>query len=249
MGHYTASPFTSHVQIPFDYSALLHLQDKMIERVDRCIPDLDRFNFNLDQYNRATLNSTFELYKSDIRQVFKLFKDLLASLPHVPEWQRRQWDITSFVTATASLKLSTYNTVQISKLESAIEAQKQQTDLLADIVRLHEQHLHKLDEMIEDIGNEIQKLKVQAGFHFSIDRAIAQVTSDTNKLRAVIAFFERVINSAFDQKLAPVWTFWKPSCITSWTQGPKINSTISSTNLQTSTNLKPPSFTARRNIW
>ena len=59
------------------------------------------------------------------KQVFKLFKDLLASLPHVPERQRRQWDVASFVTATASLALSTYNTVQISKLESAIETQKQ----------------------------------------------------------------------------------------------------------------------------
>jgi hypothetical protein len=99
--------------------------------------------------------------------------------------------------------LSTYNTVQISKLETAIETQKQKTDLLADIIRLHEQHLHKLDEMIKDIGNEIKKLKVQAGFHFSIDRAIAKVTSNTNKLRAVVDIFEWVINSAFDQKLAP----------------------------------------------
>jgi len=88
MGNYAASTFISHVRIPFDYSALLHLQDKMIEHMDRCIPDLDRFNFKLDQYNRATLNSTFELYKSDIRQVFKLFQDLLASLPHVPERQQ-----------------------------------------------------------------------------------------------------------------------------------------------------------------
>jgi hypothetical protein len=73
MGHYAASTFISHVRIPFDYSALLQLQDKMIERMDCCIPDLDRFNFNLDQHNRATLNSTFELYKSDLRQVFRLF--------------------------------------------------------------------------------------------------------------------------------------------------------------------------------
>jgi hypothetical protein len=87
MGHYAASTFTSHVRIPFDYSALLKLQDQMIERMDRCIPDLDRFIFNLDQYNRATLNSTFELYKYDLKQIFKLFKDLLASLPHVPERQ------------------------------------------------------------------------------------------------------------------------------------------------------------------
>jgi hypothetical protein len=85
MGHYAASTFTSHIRIPFDYSALLQLQDKIIECMDRCIPDLDHFNFNLDQYNQATLNSTFKLYKSDIHQVFKLFKDLLASLPYIPE--------------------------------------------------------------------------------------------------------------------------------------------------------------------
>jgi hypothetical protein len=76
-------------------------------------------------------------------------------------------------------------------------------DLLVDIVQLHEQHLYKLDKMIKDIGNEIKKLKVQAGFHFSIDRAISQVISDTNKLWSVIAIFEWVIHSAFDKKLAP----------------------------------------------
>jgi hypothetical protein len=145
MGNYVASNFTSHVRIPFAYSALLHLQDKMIERMDRSIPDLDHFKFNLVQYNQAKLSSMFELYKSDIKQVFKLFHDVLASLPHIPECQQCQWDITSFVAATSALTLSTYNTVQISKLETAIEAQKQKTDLLADIDKLHEKHLHQLD--------------------------------------------------------------------------------------------------------
>jgi len=120
----------------------------------------------------------------------------------VPERQRRQWDIASFVAATAALTLSTYNTLQISKLETAIEKQQQKTDLITDIVHIHEQHLHQLDTMIKNIGNEIQKLKIQAGFYFSVDRAIAQVISDSNKLRAVVAIFEQVINSAFDQKLA-----------------------------------------------
>ena len=166
MGHYAASTFISHVRIRFDYSALLKLQDQMIERMDNCIPDLEKFNFKLSEYNRNTLNSTFELYKSDLRQVFNLFKDLLASLPHVPERQRRQWDVASFAIATSSLALSTYNTVQISKLESAIETQKHTTDLLADIVHLHEQHLHQLDRMIDDIGKEIAKLRVHAGFLF-----------------------------------------------------------------------------------
>jgi hypothetical protein len=108
----------------------------MVEHMDRCIPDLDRFNFNLNQRDRATLNRTFEIYKSDLKQVFKLFNDLLASLPHVQERQRCQWDVASFVAATAALTLSTYNTIQISKLETAIEKQQQKTDLLTDIVHI-----------------------------------------------------------------------------------------------------------------
>ena len=66
MGHYAASTFTSHVRIPFDYSALLHLEHKMFERMDNVLPELDRFKFNPSEHNRAMLNSTFKLYKSDI---------------------------------------------------------------------------------------------------------------------------------------------------------------------------------------
>jgi len=160
MGHYTASTFTSHVWIPFDYSALIHLQDKMIKHMECCIPDLDCFNFKLDQYNQATLNRTFELYKSDIRQVFQLFHDLLASLPHVPECQRWQWDIASFIAATSALTLSTYNTVQISKLETTIEAQKQKIDLWANWTMslsqlFNHNNIEELTAMITDIRKHI----------------------------------------------------------------------------------------------
>ncbi len=58
--------------------------------------------------------------------------------------------------ASAALMLATFNTIQISKLETTIEAQQCKTDLLNDITKLHEQHLHKLDEMIADIGRDLQ---------------------------------------------------------------------------------------------
>jgi hypothetical protein len=62
--------------------------------------------------------------------------------------------------AIAALSLSTYNTIQISKLETAIEMQQAKTDLLTDISKLHEQHLHQLQGQMEDIGREIQVLKL-----------------------------------------------------------------------------------------
>jgi len=107
------------------------------------------------------------------------------------------------VAATATLSLATYNTVQISKLETAIEAQEAKTDLLTDIANLHEQHLHQLHGLIDGIGKELQVVKLQQTFQVRVDRIVAQISSDDSKLRAVIATFERIIITAFNKKLAP----------------------------------------------
>jgi hypothetical protein len=112
----------------------------------------------------------FQLYKTNTNEIFKLFQDLLTSLPHVQECHCRQWDVASFIAASAALTLVTYNTVQISKLESAIEAKQAKTELLTDISKLHEQHLHKLDEMIADIRNKLQVIKIQNNIRVRVDR-------------------------------------------------------------------------------
>ncbi len=98
--------------------------------------------------------------------------------------------------------LATYNTVQISKLEATIEAQQCKTDLLTVIMKLHEQHLHKLGEMVDNISDELQVIKLQQTFQLSVERVVAQITSDKNKLCAIVATFERIIITAFNQKLA-----------------------------------------------
>jgi hypothetical protein len=181
----------------------MDLQDKMNDRLDNFFNMLHDWNFVVSNETEATLKSTFKLYKQNTNEIFKLFHDLLASVPHVHECQHWQWDVASFVAATAALSLATYNTVQISKLKMAIEAQQAKTDLLMDISKLHEQHLHKLDRMIDDIGRELQVVKVQQKFLVKLDSIIAQINSDEHKLRAVIATFERIIITAYKQRLAP----------------------------------------------
>ncbi len=123
MGKYAASTYTSHICIPFNYSSLMDLQKKMNTRLDNFFPDLLNWNFHISNETEATYKIIFQLYKQNTNEIFKFFTDLLASLPHVHERQRRQWDIAAFATATAALMLATYNTVHISKLETAIEAQ------------------------------------------------------------------------------------------------------------------------------
>jgi hypothetical protein len=119
MGKYAASTFTSHIRIPFNYSSLMDLQHKINSRLDNFFDVLKQWNFKaLPDLDIATLKSTFQLYKSNTDKIFKLFQDLLTSLPHVHDRHHRQWDVASFVAATVSLTLATYNIVQISKLET-----------------------------------------------------------------------------------------------------------------------------------
>jgi hypothetical protein len=153
MGKYAASTFMSHIRIPFNYSGLLNLQHKLNDRLDGFFDTISKWNFKSSDYEQSTLNSTFQLYRGNTEEIFKLFNDLLVSLPHFPAQQQRQWDVVSFLEVTSALTLATYNMVQISKLEATIEAQQKKTDPLTDITKLHEQHLHKLDEMVDDIGN------------------------------------------------------------------------------------------------
>jgi hypothetical protein len=200
MGKYAASTFTSHIRIPLDYSILMDLQYKLDARLGQFL-DVTEFNFEMDESPTATLKSTFQIYKQSTREIFKLFHVLLASLLHVHERHCCQWDVASFVAAMAALSLATYNAVQISKLETAIEAQEAKADLLADIAKLHEQHLNHFHGLINGIGKELQVIKLQQTFQIRVDRIVAQILSDDSKLRAVIATFERIIITAFNKKL------------------------------------------------
>jgi len=102
----------------------MDLQKKMNDRLDNFLPDVQQWNFKIDNETKATYKSIFKLYKQNTDEIFKLFTDLLTSLPHVHERQRRQWDVVAFGTATAALSLATYNTVQISKLETQLRHSK-----------------------------------------------------------------------------------------------------------------------------
>ncbi len=96
MGKYAASTFTSHIQISFNYSSLIGLQHKRNSQLDNFFNVLKRWNFTaLPENDFAMLKSTFQLYKGNTDEIFKLFQDLLTILPHVHERHRCQLDVAS----------------------------------------------------------------------------------------------------------------------------------------------------------
>ncbi len=93
MGKYAASTFMSHIQISFNYSGLLGLQHKLKDRLDNFFNFFDQWHFKLSDWELSTLNTTFKFYKGNTDEIFKLFNDLLVSLPPVWVLQHRQWDV------------------------------------------------------------------------------------------------------------------------------------------------------------
>jgi len=87
MGKYAASTYTSHIRIPFNYSSLMDLQKKRNARLDNFFQDLLNWNFHISNETEATYKSIFHLYKQNTNEIFKLFTDLLESLPRVHERQ------------------------------------------------------------------------------------------------------------------------------------------------------------------
>jgi hypothetical protein len=54
MGKYAASTFTSHIRIPFNYSTLINLQQKMNKRLDNFFDVLQQWNFtNIEDWEKG----------------------------------------------------------------------------------------------------------------------------------------------------------------------------------------------------
>jgi hypothetical protein len=54
MGKYTASTYTSHIRIPFNYSSLMDLQLKMNAHLDNFFDELCDWNFKISNKTEAT---------------------------------------------------------------------------------------------------------------------------------------------------------------------------------------------------
>jgi hypothetical protein len=94
--------------------------------------------------------------------------------------------------------MSTFNTVRITQLNNEINTLKEKTDLILDIVHLHEKHLHHLDEKIDQTDKLLANL-LESNVLFS-----SKVTDAIEKkFQSVVWHHENVVKSAQHHRLAP----------------------------------------------
>jgi len=94
--------------------------------------------------------------------------------------------------------LSTFNPVRITQLNEEISALKEKTDLILDVVHLHEKHLCHVEEKLEQTNKLLADL-LEANVWFS-----SKVTDAIEKkFESVIWHHENIVKSAQHHRLAP----------------------------------------------
>ncbi len=106
----------------------------------------------------------------------------------------------------AAMAMSTFNTVWITQLNEEISTLKEKTDLILDVVHLHEKHLHHLEEKLDQTNKLLADL-LEANIWFS-----SKVTDAIEKK------FESVVWHHETWSNRPSTTNWhlEPFHTTSW---------------------------------
>ncbi len=128
------------------------------------------------------------------------FRDIIKALPQKTEISMpgRPKQFITIGISIAAMAMSTFNTVRITQLNEEISTLKEKTDLILDVVHLHEKHLHHVEEKLEQTNKLLADL-LEANVWFS-----SKVTDAIEKkFESVIWHHEYVVKSAQHHRLAP----------------------------------------------
>jgi len=113
----------------------------------------------------------------------------------MPGWPKR---FIALGISIAAMAMPTFNTVRIMQLNDKINTPKEKTDLILDVVQLHEKHLHHMEEKLEQTNKLLADL-LEANIWFS-----SKVTDAIEKkFQSVVWHHENVVKSAQHHRLAP----------------------------------------------
>jgi hypothetical protein len=128
------------------------------------------------------------------------FRDIIKALPQKMEISMpgRPKRFIALSISIAAMAMSTFNTIRITQLNEEISTLKEKTDLILDMVHLHEKHLHHVEEKLEQTNKLLAELlEANVWFSSKITDAIEK------KFESVVWHHENVVKSAQHHRLAP----------------------------------------------
>ncbi len=141
IGKYAATSKYIHVRIPFNFTTVFNTKQAIAGVYDQL----------LAQHNelfKSITKSVTDVSLSIIEGSLEEFCDIIKALPQKTEISMpgRPKCFIAIGISIAAMAMSTFNTVRITQLNEEISTIKEKTDLILDVVHLHEKHLHYIEE-------------------------------------------------------------------------------------------------------
>ncbi len=153
-----------------------------------------------DEPFKSITKSVTDVSLSIIEGSLEEFRDIIKALPQKTEISTpgRPKRFIAIGISIAAMAMSTFNTVRITQLNEEISTLKEKTDLILDVVHLHEKHLHHIEEKLEQTNKLLADLlEANVWFTSKVTDAIEK------KFESVIWHHENVVKSAQHHRLAP----------------------------------------------
>jgi hypothetical protein len=193
IGKYAATSTYIHVWIPFNFTTVFNTKQAIAGVYDQLLAQHD-------EPFKSITKSVTDVSLSIIEGSLEEFRHIIKALPQkteisTPGHPKRFIAIGISIVAMA---MSTFNTVRITQLNVEISRLKEKTDLILDVVHLHEKHLHHIEEKLEQTNKLLADLlEANVWFTSKVTDAIEK------KFESVIWHHENVVKSAQHHWLAP----------------------------------------------
>jgi hypothetical protein len=193
IGRYAATSTYIHVRIPFNFTTVFNTK-LAISEIYNQLHERHEVPF------RSITKSVTDVSLAIIEGSLEDFRDIIKALPQksVISMPGRPKRYIAFGISITAMAMSTFNTVRITQLNNKINTLKEKTDLILDVVHLHEKHLHHLDEKLDQTNKLLADL-LESNLWFS-----SKVTDAIEKkFQSVVHHHENVVKLAQHHRLAP----------------------------------------------
>ncbi len=191
IGKYAAT--STYIRIPFNFTTIFNTKQAIA----------GVYNQLLEQHEerfKSNTKSVTDISLAIIEGSLEDFHDIIKALPQKTEISTpgRPKRFIALGISIAAMAMSTFNTVRITQLNEEISTLKEKTDLILDVVHLHEKHLHHVEEKLEQTNKLLADLlEANVWFFSKVTDAIEK------KFESVVWHHKNVVKSAQHHHLAP----------------------------------------------
>jgi hypothetical protein len=195
IGKYAATSMYIHVRIFFNFTTIFNpkqaiagVYDQLLKKHEEPFKSITKSVTDVTDVSLAIEGSL-----EDFRDIIKaLPQKMEISTPGCPKI------FIAIGILIAAMAMSTFNTVRITQLNEEISTLKEKTNLILDVVHLHEKHLHHVEEKLEQTNKLLADL-LEANVWFS-----SKVTDAIEKkFKSVVWHHENAVKSSQHHRLAP----------------------------------------------